>query len=635
MNPLAQTFRVSEIDGCFIPKIDLFFAKKDSILPVKVEIRTVRNGYPTNIVLPFSSKVVESEDVNIAAADSSAVATGIENSLEVSLGITPTTFTFDSPVYVKEGTEYAIIVSSKSTDYRIWISQQGEIDVGGGKRTISPTPEGGVLFKSQNGSTFNSIQTQDIKFTIYKCNFSSTTGTVTLVNDNVDDIPDTTKLAEDGTTIVYGHRLKSNPLKLTNTSTVMQVLHRSHGMYSTTNNVTITGASSGITTTLTTGITATGNLTLTSATGFDPSNLQVSSVDQMFIKIDNEIIRGTLSSLAFTSNSRGHDGTTAASHATGATIELYQLAEVPLTEINKTHTAIANIDIDSYTVSLTTAPTVAGASTIAEAGGINTIASENWRYDTFRTQLNILELPNTNVTARIRTTSGTSPSGSEASFVTKSNSEAFDLNKNIDLDATSIVCSTINQTNELSGAKSLFIPITLVTNNRNISPIIDTATMSMLAVANQLNSIDSSSDVYANYNASTEPEGDNNAAIYITKKIALQNPATALKVFFAGNIQGTSEVEVLFKILRTDSSDDFDDIGYEFFNTDGSPDDAVAKSLASTDFQDYFYSAGVKDDGIGDTLPEFAQFAIKLVFKGTNAAQPPRIKDFRAIALAI
>ena len=61
---------------------------------------------------------------------------------------------------------------------------------------------------------------------------------------------------------------------------------------------------------------------------------------------------------------------------------------------------------------------------------------------------------------------------------------------------------------------------------------------SLICVANELNSIDSSDDVYANYNASTEPEGDNNSAIYITKKVALQNPATAMRVFFAGNVLG-------------------------------------------------------------------------------------------------
>jgi len=166
--------------------------------------------------------------------------------------------------------------------------------------------------------------------------------------------------------------------------------------------------------------------------------------------------------------------------------------------------------------------------------------------------------------------------------------------------------------------------------------VIDLGRASIVLVANRLNNINSSSDVYptSDFNASTEPEGDNNAAIYITKKVALENPATALKVFFAGNVLGTAEVEVLFKILRSDSADDFDDLGYEFFNTDGSPDSTVATSLARTDFQQYVYSAGVKDDGIGDSLPEFIQFAIKIVMKGTNSAQPPKIKDLRAIALA-
>ena len=165
-------------------------------------------------------------------------------------------------------------------------------------------------------------------------------------------------------------------------------------------------------------------------------------------------------------------------------------------------------------------------------------------------------------------------------------------------------------------------------------PVVDLDRASLICVGNVLNSIDSSDDVFANFNASTEPEGDNNSAIYITKKVALQNPATALRVFFAGNVLGTSELEVLFKILRSDSSDEFDDLGYEYFNTTGIPDNAAAKSLTINDFQEYVYSAGVKDDGLGESLPEFASFAIKIVMKGTNAAQPPRIKDLRAIALA-
>ena len=82
-----------------------------------------------------------------------------------------------------------------------------------------------------------------------------------------------------------------------------------------------------------------------------------------------------------------------------------------------------------------------------------------------------------------------------------------------------MVCSSINETNELSGTKSLFVPITLVTTLSNVSPVIDTQRMSLLTVANRLDNVDSSSDIYptTDYFASTEPLGDNNAAIYFFK----------------------------------------------------------------------------------------------------------------------
>ena len=93
-------------------------------------------------------------------------------------------------------------------------------------------------------------------------------------------------------------------------------------------------------------------------------------------------------------------------------------------------------------------------------------------------------------------------------------------------------------------------------------------------------------------------------------------------------------IAFLFKILRSDSAEDFDELGYEFFNTTGLPDQTVAASLKRDDFQEYLYTAGVTDDGIGESLPEFIAFSIKIVLQASNAAQPPRIKDLRAIALA-
>ena len=345
---------------------------------------------------------------------------------------------------------------------------------------------------------------------------------------------------------------------------------------------------------------------------------------------------GTLSGSNINSLSRGQDNTTAAAHSNGATVELYQILGTPLTEINKTHTSISDIDMNSYVVTLSTAPTIAGASTTAEVGKSTVYATENYRLETLRTQISALELPRTGIDATIKTTSGTSPSGSETSFTTATKARGIPLNENFDLDTSRIIASNVNETNELSGAKSLFIDLALQTANglENISPVIDLDRCSINAIGNVVNNIDSASDVNETFFASTEPEGDNNAAVYITKKIALENPATALKVFFAGNKVGTSDIKVLFKILRSDSAEDFDELGYEFFNTTGLPDQTVAASLTRNDFQEYLYTAGVTDDGIGESLPEFIAFSIKIVLQATNAAQPPRIKDLRAIALA-
>ena len=237
----------------------------------------------------------------------------------------------------------------------------------------------------------------------------------------------------------------------------------------------------------------------------------------------------------------------------------------------------------------------------------------------------------------LASTTGTSPSGSETSFLKQEKDEQFIVaNENVDLDRTNIIASSINEQNEMSSVKSFSLKFKMFSSFSSVSPVIDLDRASIISVANRINNVDSSADVFptADYNASTEPDGDQNAAIYITKKVALESPATSIKVTFAANKVATSDIRVLFKVLRSDDSFDFEELGYEFFNVDGSPDSTVNSSLRITDFQDYTYSAGIKDDGSGGTLGEFSQFAIKIVMQGTNAAAPPRIRDLRIIALA-
>ena len=204
-----------------------------------------------------------------------------------------------------------------------------------------------------------------------------------------------------------------------------------------------------------------------------------------------------------------------------------------------------------------------------------------------------------------------------------------------------MVSSEINEINEMSGRKSLSVPITLASELDQISPVIDVKRLSMIAISNKINKIDSSSDVYPTsvYRAMTEPEGDNHAAIYMTKQVTLETPATSLRVLLDISRDSNADVKVLFKTLRVDDAFTFDEIDYRFFNDDGTvdgsggPDVTVSPSVQG-EFLEHEYSAGVTDDGIGDPLDEFISFQIKIVMRTTNQARPPLIKNLRSLALA-
>jgi len=609
-DPLAQSFSVKGEkggDGRFITSIDVFFSAKDDVLPVDCQIRTMINGYPARKILPFGKKILYPSDINTSTDGSVA-----------------TTFTFDSPVFVKPDIEYCFVLFSHSQEYKVYISRMGENDIGD-NRIISDQPYTGVLFKSSNNMTWNPSQLEDLKFTLKTAKFTTNTpGTLNLVNST---LPTKT--------------LITNPISMTGNSTTLQIKHSSHHMYAASNNVTISGVSTGITTTLNGAITAAAtSLTLTSGTNFAETSGKYSrtAANEYHIKIDDEIMKYTniASSPTMSSLSRGQQSTTAASHADGATVELFMIHKVPLYEINKTHTAIANIGMDNYTVALSTTPVIENNAT-AELGGSSVTATENALIDYFKTEIGNIELPNTSISASIRPTTATSPSGTQTSFstITSANAKTFPLNENYKFNAPHMATSSINETNELGGLKSCFVDLILNTTSSSVSPVIDLQRTSLFAVANRLSNVDSSSDVFptTDFFASTEPDGDNNSAIYLTKQITLENPATAIKLIHAAHRPSTSEIKVMFKILRTDDASDFEDLGFNFFNTTGVDDNQTPASADENDFKEYVYTAGVTDDGIGNPLDEFISFQIKIVMQGTNCAEPPRIKDLRAIAL--
>jgi hypothetical protein len=203
VDPLAQSFSVGgnieapspigtndDENGAFLTAVDLFFANKDSNNnPVRVEIRTVELGTPTRVVIG-NPVTLRPDDITISTT-----------------GEIATKVTFDYPIYLSPGNEYAIVIISEASDqYELWTAQMGEKTV---NTQSLPDAESvrytkqfalGSLFKSQNGSIWTANQYQDLKFKLYKAQFTSSTGTAFFYNPTLDE--------SNG----YVQKLNNNPL---------------------------------------------------------------------------------------------------------------------------------------------------------------------------------------------------------------------------------------------------------------------------------------------------------------------------------------------------------------------------------------------------------------------------------------
>ena len=176
VDPLAQSFEVPDINGVFLTKCDVYFSAKDTNeLPVTLQVRTLQTGLPTQEILPFGECILDPSEV-VLSED----------------GSKPTTFTFPAPVYCEGGGEFALVLLSASNEYFVYISRMGEEDIttvnaaDSEKIIVSQQPLLGSLFKSQNGATWDPSQLEDLKFNLYRANFSSTSGRVNFYNPDLD-----------------------------------------------------------------------------------------------------------------------------------------------------------------------------------------------------------------------------------------------------------------------------------------------------------------------------------------------------------------------------------------------------------------------------------------------------------------
>ena len=176
-DPLSQNFFITEgqfPNGAFISSVDVFFAKKDPLVPVTVRIRPVVNGYPdsTNDI-PGSIVTKNPDNVN----------TPNPNDIFNSIGL-PTKFQFDHPIYLPAG-QYSLMISTNSDQYAVYASKMGEVQLGT-RTTITSVSYAGTFFKSQNSQTWIPAGGETLCFRAYVCDFAGGYASVQFTSNTSD-----------------------------------------------------------------------------------------------------------------------------------------------------------------------------------------------------------------------------------------------------------------------------------------------------------------------------------------------------------------------------------------------------------------------------------------------------------------
>jgi hypothetical protein len=347
-------------------------------------------------------------------------------------------------------------------------------------------------------------------------------------------------------------------------------------------------------------------------------------------------------------------------HPEASNIYKYELGGVSLRRINTTHTLQDSnvtdpIDLDYYHIRIDTSSNGIDRSTgigtpklyfnsTKSTGGNAIRASQNIQYDIAHPIVQTFTPAQTEVTASIRTISGTSVDGLEPSFEDKGG-EALRLNESNYFDSPRLVCSRVNENsfldNIMEGNKSMQVTLNLSTTNRYLTPMVDLDRVGMILTSNKVNNPITSYD--------TDPrtatlEQDPNAFVYASKPIELEFPATSLKMILSAHLNVYNDIRAFFALLKDvnespvyypfPGSGNLTSSGktVDLSRNTGGPDVPLVTTFnvgyesEDLEFLDYEFTA--------NDLESFKFFSIKLIGSSTSQTYPPRFRDLRVLALA-
>lgn len=568
-DPLAQTFFTYGVTGgCFITKIDIFFQSKDPALPVWIEIRSVENGYPSSqIVSRHATCTLAPADVSISANAS-----------------VPTTFTFSRPIYLEENRDYCFVLLANSNKYHVWTSKLGEVSVENGK-TIFEQPFIGTLFKSENNITWTAEQTEDIKFTLYKAQFTSLTGS-------------TVYKATAPTVLIEGSRLSV----VSGSPVVTAAFQFQHG-HKTGDFIVLSGNPGGnyrgipnatISNPVGFAVTVIDDYTLTLSVGVNATSTGTLTASGILDVVFVDATGSGYVAPAITFSGGGGSGAAATATVVGG-----KITAVTVTNPGSGYTS-------SPTLSLVDA-SGSGAVLVANSEALFKIAV-NRKYQEIKPWIVAGTPPETEISASTRVSSENYVVGTAISTPINETTNVGQL--------ASVVSQTV-ETASFGASNSTEFTLSLSSTNNNVSPLVDIGEGPRLRMRNFLigNSAASASEL--------TPAAGTAQARYISQINTIETLSKDVRVY----VEAASNDKTSFDVfIRTSVS------GSTGAHTDGTWTKLVCATGTSNsadlnDYKDYLFTTSA-------FLNPFDAYDIKIVLYSSIKYLYPKIANYRAVILA-
>ena len=632
INPLCQTFHVdpnSFPKGLFLRNVTLHFSTKDTVLPIKLQIRPVINGFPSaSKVIPFSEIVLNPDRVQVSTTANSSVANTT----------TQTTFTFDSPVYLTPD-EYALVITSNSTDYVLHLAEEGKTSTGSIAKISKPSFVGS-FYKPQNAGIWEADPNKYVMFSMQRADFNIGGGG----SNNFAKFVTHANSATGNTSNVLADVIKVGSSSIDFSDTELQWKYAasngtftladgtegsaSYVKFSPDQNYELTDQKR---------VLASTNGSFRVRAEMKSSNSHVSPVVDLdrlnLISVQNNIDNGGLSNNDMSIVTKGSGYANVMSSAYTATI----------TSGGTTNTATANVHVEM------TMNVNSNSTTISSANGDYTVNGSNPAAFVIGEAVMCNVASNTGaensgvygiISAVTHLDGDVSKNVSSVTIKTNANNKTIATTGAGEFTNGCLIWANPNaQTNSSSGFAGSNTKMTVLIANGYVSNVVvvgtgsgytqnPTVTLSTITGTGSINTAVQCTGEERN-------SGGPISSKYISRRVTLKDgfDSSDLKIIVNAYKPLGTDVHVYYKVKNSDDPDDFDMKNYILMTQETS---AGTISKGKNDIQEFQFKTSDESTAYTSNnvrYETFKTFAIKIALVADSTYDMPRVKDMRAIAL--